>query len=188
MADAPASLTHYFETIFANCANDFVCRTVYPDLPTVFAQLTDRVRQHPIVFANSDPATQEAFTTTIDHVGLIGWLVYTDPRQVPGLIYDLRDGDVTAIVKAQQAMLKDAYRPQWPLSEGMKIDVLCQSTLISGDAAANGATNARYAAAPWANADQCHEYGAVRALADTTDRGARGQPVADECAVVSHRW
>ena len=115
----------YLDTIFANCEKDLVCRTVYPDLPTVFAQLTDRVRQHPIVFANSDPATQEAFTTTIDHVGLIGWLVYTDPRQVPGLIYDLRDGDVTAIVKAQQAMLKDVYRPQWPLSEGMKVSVLC---------------------------------------------------------------
>ena len=41
MADAPASLTHYFDTIFANCANDLVCRTAYPDLPAVFAQ-TDR--------------------------------------------------------------------------------------------------------------------------------------------------
>ena len=85
MADAPASLTHYLDTIFANCENDLVCRTAYPDLPTVFAQLTDRVRQQPLVFANSDPATQEVFTTTLDHVGLIGWLVYTDPRQRAGL-------------------------------------------------------------------------------------------------------
>ena len=38
MADAPVSLTHYFDTIFANCANDFVCRTAYPDLPAIFAQ------------------------------------------------------------------------------------------------------------------------------------------------------
>jgi pimeloyl-ACP methyl ester carboxylesterase len=152
MADAPASLTHYFETIFANCANDFVCRSAYPDLPAVFAQITDRVRQQPIVFANADPITQEVFTTTIDHAGLIGWLVYTDPRHVPGLIYDLRDADVTSIVKAQQAMLKDAYRPQWPLSEGMKTTVLCQLRLAQVTPQQMTESNARYATAPWANA------------------------------------
>ena len=152
MADAPASLTHYFETIFANCANDFVCRSAYPDLPAVFAQLSDRVRQQPIVFANSDPVTQEAFTTTIDHVGLIGWLIYTNPRQVPGLIYDLRDADVTSIVTAQLAMLKEAHRPQWPLSEGMKTTVLCQLRLAQVTPQQMTDSSARYATAPWANA------------------------------------
>lgn len=152
MADAPASLTHYLDTIFANCANDFVCHIAYPDVPSVFAQLTDRLRQQPIVFANSDPISQETFTTTIDHIGLIGWLVYTDPRQVPGLIYDLRDGDVTSIVKAQQALLKDAYRPQWPSSEGMKTTVLCQLRLAQVTPQQMADSNARYATAPWANA------------------------------------
>jgi len=152
MADAPASLTHYFDTIFANCAQDAVCRTAYPDVPSAFAQLTDRLRQQPIVFANSDPISQETFTTAIDRIGLIGWLVYTDPRQVPGLIYDLRDGDVTSIVKAQQAMLKDAYRPQWPLSEGMKTTVLCQLRLTQVTPQQMADSNARYATAPWANA------------------------------------
>jgi pimeloyl-ACP methyl ester carboxylesterase len=152
MADAPASLAHYFETIFANCENDLVCRAVYPDLPIVFAQLTDRVRQQPIAFANSDPVTQETFTTTIDVVSLIGWLVYADPRQVPGLIYDLHDGDVTAIVKAQQTMLKDARRPQWPLSEGMKTTALCQLRLAQVTPQQMADSNARYATAPWANA------------------------------------
>jgi pimeloyl-ACP methyl ester carboxylesterase len=152
MADAPASLMHYLDTIFANCANDFVCRTAYPDLPTVFAQLADRVRQQPIVFSNSDPITQEAFTTTIDHVGLIGWLIYTNPRQVPGLIYDLRDGEVASIVTAQQAMLKEAYRPQWPLSEGMKTTVLCQLRLAQVTPQQMIESNARDATAPWANA------------------------------------
>jgi pimeloyl-ACP methyl ester carboxylesterase len=152
MADAPASLTHYFDTIFTNCANDLVCRTAYPDLPAVFAQLTDRVRQQPLVVANSDPTTQEAFTTTIDHVGLIGVLIYTQPRQVPGLIYDLRDGEVTSIVQSQRAMLKDAYRPQWPLSEGMKTTVLCQLRLAQVTPQQMTESNARYATALWANA------------------------------------
>jgi pimeloyl-ACP methyl ester carboxylesterase len=152
MADAPASLTHYFETIFANCAQDVVCRTAYPDLPAVFAQLIDRVRQQPLVVANSDPATQEAFTTTLDHVGLISWLVYVDPRQLPALIYDLHDGDVTSIVKAQQAMLKDTHRPQWPLSEGMKTSVLCQLRLAEVTLQQMADTNAQYVTAAWANA------------------------------------
>ncbi|NTU65903.1 MAG: hypothetical protein HGB05_21480, partial [Chloroflexi bacterium] len=152
MADAPASLTHYFDTVFTNCENDLVCRSAYPDMRSVFTQLIDRVEQQPIVFTNTDPVTHEVFTTTIDATTLIGWLVYTTPRDVPGVIYDLRDGEVASIVQAQQALLKDAYRPQWPLSEGMKASVLCQLRLaqVTPQQMADAAT--QYTAAAWANA------------------------------------
>jgi pimeloyl-ACP methyl ester carboxylesterase len=152
MADAPASLTHYFDTVFTNCENDLVCRSAYPDVRSVFAQLIDRVRHQPIVFTNTDPVTQEVFTTTIDHAGLIGWLLYTTPRDVPGTIYDLRDGAVDSIVKTQQAMLKEAQRPQWPLSEGMKTSVLCQLRLAQVSPQQLQDAQAQYVTAPWANA------------------------------------
>ena len=152
MADAPASLTHYFDTVFANCENDLVCHTIYPDVRSVFAQLLDRVRQRPIEFTNTDPITHDSFTTTIDSTTLIGWLVYADPREMPGMIYDLRAGDVAVMVRAQWTMLKDAYRPQWPLSEGMKTSVLCQLRLAQVTAQQIADSNARYVAAPWANA------------------------------------
>ena len=151
MADAPASLTHYLETIFANCAGDTVCRTAYPDLANVFAQLIDRARHDPIVFTNADPVTHDSFTTTIDSTALIGWLVYTDPRAVPGVIYDLRDGDPSAIAQLQHAMLREARRPQWPLSEGMKTSVLCQLRLAQVTNRQIATSNARFAAGPWAN-------------------------------------
>lgn len=152
MADAPASLTHYFDTVFTNCENDLVCRTAYPEARSTFAQLIDRVKRHPIVFANTDPIVHDTFTTTIDHVGLIGWLVYSSPREVPGVIYDLHDGDVTPIVQMQQAMLKEAHRPQWPLSEGMKTSVLCQLRLAQVTPQQMADSNAQYVTALWANA------------------------------------
>jgi pimeloyl-ACP methyl ester carboxylesterase len=152
MADAPASLTRYFDTVFTNCENDLVCRSAYPEARSVFAQLIDRVRHQPIVFTNTDPVTQEVFTTTIDHAGLIGWLLYTTPRDVPGVIYDLRDGAVDPIVKTQRAMLKEAHRPQWPLSEGMKTSVLCQLRLAQVAPQQIAESEARYVTAAWANA------------------------------------
>jgi pimeloyl-ACP methyl ester carboxylesterase len=152
MADAPASLTHYFDTVFTNCENDLVCRSAYPDVRSIFAQLIDRVEQQPIVFANTDPVTHATFTTTIDAASLIGWLLYTTPRDVPGAIYDLRDGELTSIVKAQRALLEDAYRPQWPLSEGMKTSVLCQLRLAQVTPQQIAESEARYVAAAWANA------------------------------------
>jgi hypothetical protein len=110
------------------------------------------LRDQPLTVTNFDPITQEAFTSTIDHAGLIGWAVYTDPRRVPGLIYDLREGDVTSILKAQQAMLKDMYRPKWPLSDGMKITVLCQLRLAQVTPQQMADANARFVTAVWANA------------------------------------
>jgi pimeloyl-ACP methyl ester carboxylesterase len=153
MADAPLSLTLYFDTIFTNCENDPVCRTVYPDVRTVFTQLIDRVRQQPLIVTNFDPVTREPLTTTIDHVDLFGWLVYANPHRVPGLLYDLRDGDTDQIAQAQREMLKDAYRPQWPLSEGMKISVLCSLRLAQVTPQQMTAANAQYPVAEWANRD-----------------------------------
>ena len=152
MADAPANLAHYFDTVFTNCENDLVCRAAYPDVRSVFVQLLDRVRQQPLVFANTDPIAHDTFTTTIDATTLIGWLVYTTPRALPGVIYDLRDDEIDSVAKAQQAMLKDANRPQWPLSEGMKTSVLCQLRLAQVTPQQLADSNARYATAPWANA------------------------------------
>ena len=152
MADAPASLAHYFDTVFTNCENDLVCRTAYPEVRSVFAQLIDRVQQQPIVFTNTDPISHDPFTTTIDSTALIGWLVYSNPREVPGVIFDLRDGDVTPIHEAQQAMLKDAHRPQWPLSEGMKASVLCQLRLTQVTPQQMADAQAQYVSASWANA------------------------------------
>jgi hypothetical protein len=83
---------------------------------------------------------------------LISWLVYTTPREVPGAIYDLRDGEATSIVQAQQALLNDAHRPQWPLSEGMKTSVLCQLRLAQVTPQQIAQAEARYVTAPWANA------------------------------------
>ena len=152
MADAPASLTHYFDTIFTNCESDLVCRIAYPEARSVFAQLIDRVKQQPLVFIDTDPISHDQFTTTIDSAALIGWLIYTQPREVPGAVYDLHDGDVTPIRQALQAMLKDAYRPQWPLSEGMKSSVLCQLRLTQVTPEQLAEAEARYVTAAWANA------------------------------------
>ncbi len=152
MAEAPASLNHYFDTVFTNCEKDLVCRTAYPEVRSIFVQLIDRVEQQPIVFTNTDPIAHDTFTTTIDASALIGWLVYTTPRELPGVIYDLRDGEVAAIVQAQQARLKDAYRPQWPLSEGMKASVLCQLRLTQVTSRQMADAAAQYVTASWANA------------------------------------
>jgi pimeloyl-ACP methyl ester carboxylesterase len=153
MADAPLSLTHYFDTIFANCERDLVCRTAYPDVRAVFAQLIDRVRQQPLIVTNFDPVTRQPLTTTIDHADLIGWLVYVNPHYMPGLLYDLREGNTDQLTQAQREMLKDAYRPQWPLSEGMKVSVLCSLRLAQVTPQQIAATNARYPVAEWANRD-----------------------------------
>jgi hypothetical protein len=65
----------------------------------------------------------------------------------------LHDGDTDQIAQAQREMLKDAYRPQWPLSEGMKISVLCSLRLAQVAPQQMAEMNAQYPAAEWANRD-----------------------------------
>ncbi|CAG0932479.1 Tripeptidyl aminopeptidase [Thermoflexales bacterium] len=152
-ADAPLSLAHYFDTIFTNCEQDGVCRLIYPDARAVFAQIVDRVRQPPPVLANFDPVTHETFTVTLNHIDLTGWLVYSAPRRVPALLYDLRDGDYTELLVDQRTALENAHRPQWPLSEGMKLSVACSLRLIQVTPQQMAETNAKYSLAEWANRD-----------------------------------
>ena len=151
MADAPISLMHHLDTIFTNCENDAVCRAIYPDIRSVFAQLTVRLRQQPQAIENFDPITHEVFTTTLDQNSLTGWIVYNNPRAVPGLLYDLRDGDYESVRQAQRAMIKEAQRPSWPISEGMKMSVACSMRLFQVTPEQMAATNARYVTGAWAN-------------------------------------
>ncbi len=149
MADAPASLTHYFETVFANCEQDLVCHTAYPEVRIAFAQLFDRLQHQPITLTNVDPVTREPFTFTIDHLGLIGWLIDALPTQLPGLLYSLRDGDYTQVLQMQRTLLKEARRPRWPVSDGMKTSVLCSLRLFQVTAQQRADSAAKYPIAPW---------------------------------------
>jgi pimeloyl-ACP methyl ester carboxylesterase len=151
MADAPLSLMHHLETIFTNCENDVVCRIAYPDVRAVFTQLAKQLQQQPRVIENFDPATLEVFSTTLDQNGLISWMIYNDPRRVPGLLYDLREGDYEALRQAQRALIEEAHRPSWPISEGMKMSVACSMRLFQVTPEQSADTNARYLTGEWAN-------------------------------------
>ncbi|HEY4723582.1 MAG TPA: alpha/beta fold hydrolase, partial [Anaerolineae bacterium] len=93
MADSGASMMHYFDIVFANCAADTICRTLYPDLPKVFAELYDRFARVPLTVSDQNPLTGQTYTFTLDNMLLIQLLVHASPDEVPALLSDLRDGD-----------------------------------------------------------------------------------------------
>ncbi|CAG0942504.1 partial Carboxylesterase B, partial [Anaerolineae bacterium] len=132
--DSPDGLTRYFETTFANCAADPICRMAYPDVQTVFYQLLDRFKRTPLALSVHHPINGETYSITLDDAHFVSGLVQTEPRQMPARLYDLRDGEYAAWQRAIERQIEAAYQSGFGgLSLGVKVSVLCSQRLAQVD-------------------------------------------------------
>lgn len=134
--DSPVGLTRYFETAFANCAADPICRVAYPDVQAVFYQLLDRLKHTPLALSIHHPISGETISITLDDERFVSGLLQTEPRQLPARLYDLRDGEYATWQRAIERQIEAAYRSGFGgLSLGVKVSVLCSQRLAQVDLA-----------------------------------------------------
>jgi len=129
--DMASNLSDSFKHLFANCASDPICRAVYPDLEAVFYQQLDRLAAHrtPVTLVGTDPRTQERFSFTLDGAEFVNQVKSAQSRQVPGLIYDVRDGIYTEIIENRELALETLYRYSAPFSRAMAYSVICSQSM-----------------------------------------------------------
>jgi len=129
MADTTANLSAGFKQLFADCAADFLCQTFYPDLQTVFYDLLNQLEQGPRSLSTIHPLTGQSFSFTFDAADLVALVKDTPPRQIPGLIYDLHDGNHKRLFEAQQNEIAflTRYGPRYGAAPGraMAYSVMC---------------------------------------------------------------
>lgn len=95
------------DALFERCREDEECHGAYPDLPTHFAAVLDRLGDAPVAITIDHPRTGEPTETTIDRytlVAVVRLLVYS-PRTasvLPALVESAYEGDYRPL--ASQAM------------------------------------------------------------------------------------
>jgi pimeloyl-ACP methyl ester carboxylesterase/ABC-type transport system involved in multi-copper enzyme maturation permease subunit len=102
-ADGAGNYQTYLEHLFARCAADWACRAAYPALPDAYRQTFARLRQTPVTLTTVNPATGSPVTLVLDETALVETVFRSSYREVPALIYDLRDGDYRAFLKLKSA-------------------------------------------------------------------------------------
>jgi pimeloyl-ACP methyl ester carboxylesterase len=114
-----------FDKLFATCASDAVCSTVFPDLETTFYDLVASLNEQPITFELTNPLTEEPVTVLFNGdklVRLTFQLLYVtlEIPLLPRMIYELQDGK-TDLVKAGLLLMQfdDVFR------HGMYYSVNC---------------------------------------------------------------
>jgi len=143
--DSPAGLTHYFETIFANCAADALCQAAYPDVAAVFDHLLIQFKHTPLQLSVRHPISGEVYSITLDDARFVTGLMQTEPRQIPARLYDLRDGEYAAWQRAIEREIEAADRSGFGgLSVGAKVSVLFSQRLAQVDVERFEATLAQY--------------------------------------------
>lgn len=150
-ADSAANMHTGLRQVFAECAADAVCRLVYPDLETTYLDLLETLKHTPAHLTLADPVTAETITTIFDAAALGDTLRLLPAREIPGLIYDLHDGNFTAILQNHREALKAIHTFGAPPGRAMAISVFCSQGLY-----AQAAVPTHYPEAVWAehfNAD-----------------------------------
>jgi pimeloyl-ACP methyl ester carboxylesterase len=179
--DTAANLSDTIQRILAACAADLVCRAVYPDVETVYDDLIERLNRTPISLTASDPVTGDRFTFRFDGADFVRAVSQTAPRQVPGLIYDLRDGHYAAVLERKKDELETLHKYGVPPNRAMAYSVICSQSMYSATPEQFAAA-AQYPESVWAERFRTQE---VLPL-PCEQWPARGHDPADQKPVVSN--
>ena len=125
-ADGAGNYRTYLEHLFARCAADWTCRAAYPALPDAYRQTFERLRQAPVTLAAVNPATGSPVTLALDETTLVETIFRSSYREVPALIYDMREGDYSAFLKLKRA---DWQTPAGPAA-AVRASVRCSDAVL----------------------------------------------------------
>jgi pimeloyl-ACP methyl ester carboxylesterase len=149
-ADMAANVSGMLTRVFAECAADLLCRTVYPDLESVYHNLLDELNRAPVRLTATHPATGEPFTFDFDGAEFFNVIQSLSPRLIPATIYDLRDGEYSAALTLRKADIGNALLYGPPPSRAMAYSVMCSQGMYSATPEQMSAT-AAYPESAWAN-------------------------------------
>ena len=150
LSDSAANQARFLRNIFARCVADLICQILYPNPESIFYDLFNQLNRTPIKLAMSNPTTGLPFTFDLDGVELIATVRSTPPRQIPALIYDLRDGDYTAVLDARKTAIENFTRFGAPPGRAMAYSIFCSQGMYAFTPRQLEMT-ARYPEAVWAN-------------------------------------
>src|SRR5574341_1662588 len=149
-ADMAANVSGMLKRVFAECAADLPCRAVYPDLESVYHNLLDELNRAPVRLTAIHPATGEPFTFDFDGAEFVNVLQFLPPRLIPATIYDLRDGEYSAVLALRKADIGNALLYGPPPSRAMAYSVVCSQGMYSATPEQMAAM-AAYPESVWAN-------------------------------------
>ncbi len=149
-ADMAANVSDMLKRVFAECAADLLCRTVYPDLESVYHNLLDKLNRAPVKLTAAHPATGEPFTFDFDGAEFVNVIQFLPPRLIPAMIYDLRDGEYSVVLTHRKADIGNALLYGPPPSRAMAYSVMCSQGMYSATPEQMAAT-AAYPESAWAD-------------------------------------
>jgi len=125
-ADGAGNYQIYLEHLFARCAADRACHAAYPALADAYHQTFEHLRQAPITLATVYPVTGSPVTLDLDESALVETIFRSSYRDVPALIYDMREKDYSAFLKLK--------RTDWQTSAGpaaaLRASVRCSDSVL----------------------------------------------------------
>ncbi|MCB0180207.1 MAG: alpha/beta fold hydrolase [Anaerolineae bacterium] len=135
--DEATNTATYFRRVFDHCTADLLCRTLYPNLDTVFYNLLAHLKQKPRLLTMPPAFSSSPFSFQFDDVALIDTALVVPARSLPALIYDIRDDDYTAVLKKRQTTIENFTRYGPPPGRAMAYSVFCSHGLYAPAPAPN---------------------------------------------------
>lgn len=125
-ADGADTYRIYLEHLLARCAADWACHAAYPALADTYQQTFEQLRQAPITLTTVHPVTGSPVTLVLDETALVEVVFRSPYRDVPALIYDMREGDYSAFLTLKRS---DWERPAEPAA-ALRASVLCSDSVL----------------------------------------------------------
>ncbi len=127
---APQQIRNALQSLFARCADDFLCRLTYPDLPDVYNRLVERTFSRSIPVPFTDPVDGSAHSFNLDPSTLGMLIAYTPARVLPFAIYELEEGHFDMLIEQREALVKELARSEWGKGFGFSNSVFCNETMF----------------------------------------------------------
>lgn len=131
--DDPDNLDSTITTILKICETDFLCRTAYPDLEEVYANLMDNLSANPVDLELHNAITNETRQIVLDAKLLNDYVIASLSMPftsgLPGLIYEVQAGNYAPIIINLEAAWRDVSSgknpPELRAALGLQLSAMC---------------------------------------------------------------
>jgi pimeloyl-ACP methyl ester carboxylesterase len=130
MLDDAGSAKVTLQKLFAACQADFVCRTVYPNLEQVYADVVNDLAADPVALEIVNSKTGESKTEVLDGLAfnlmVVGSLDMPRTSGAPGLIYEVRAGNYESIIAYHESTWEESEElAELPAAAGHSMAMWC---------------------------------------------------------------